>query len=138
MTFISCANLIYRSAVPTLRSVVVKIRYLNFHTQSPVFCLHTNMKKPFERLPKTVVPVNYQVVLKPDLKECVFDGKTVIQLEVRNVHEVIFAPSSTYIFLITRAYLLLKRIFSQLIHKNQFVTLDCAVHNLVLLHVLFY
>lgn len=31
-------------------------------------------KKPFERLPKTVIPTNYKVELTPDLKAFTFKG----------------------------------------------------------------
>lgn len=39
-------------------------------------------KKPFERLPKTVVPKHYALELKPDLEKFTFAGKTSIDLEV--------------------------------------------------------
>ena len=39
-------------------------------------------KKPFERLPTDVVPRNYKVELKPDLKALTFEGKLEITCEV--------------------------------------------------------
>ncbi|XP_064466191.1 puromycin-sensitive aminopeptidase-like isoform X2 [Ornithodoros turicata] len=36
----------------------------------------------FERLPKNVVPLNYKLEIKPDLKNFVFDGKSVVQVRV--------------------------------------------------------
>ena len=39
-------------------------------------------KKPFERLPTDVVPVNYKVELRPDLKAWTFQGKLEITAKV--------------------------------------------------------
>ncbi|CAL1545832.1 unnamed protein product [Lymnaea stagnalis] len=39
-------------------------------------------KKKFERLPKTVIPSNYQLTLKPDLKKFTFEGSLVVTVEV--------------------------------------------------------
>lgn len=39
-------------------------------------------KKQFERLPKTVTPVHYDLFLKPDLKNFVFNGTVSIQIDV--------------------------------------------------------
>jgi hypothetical protein len=41
-------------------------------------------KKPFERLPTDVVPVNYKVELRPDLKAFTFQGKLEITVKVAN------------------------------------------------------
>lgn len=39
-------------------------------------------KKPFERLPTDVVPVNYKLELRPDLKAFTFLGKLEITAKV--------------------------------------------------------
>lgn len=39
--------------------------------------------KPFERLPKNVVPSHYNLFLKPDLKKFVFEGREIIDIEVK-------------------------------------------------------
>ncbi len=39
-------------------------------------------KKPFERLPTDVLPRNYKLELKPDLKLFTFEGKLEITTEV--------------------------------------------------------
>ncbi len=39
-------------------------------------------KKPFERLPTDVVPSNYKLELRPDLKEFKFTGKLDITVNV--------------------------------------------------------
>ncbi len=39
-------------------------------------------KKPFERLPTDVVPSNYKLELRPDLKEFKFTGKIDITVDV--------------------------------------------------------
>ena len=39
-------------------------------------------KKPFERLPTDVVPRNYKLELKPDLKALTFEGKLDLTCEV--------------------------------------------------------
>jgi hypothetical protein len=47
--------------------------------------IHTlNMpeSKPFERLPKSVVPKHYNLQLKPDLKTFVFEGQETVNVEV--------------------------------------------------------
>ncbi|XP_070570374.1 puromycin-sensitive aminopeptidase-like [Ptychodera flava] len=40
-------------------------------------------KKPFERLPKNVIPKNYNLTLKPNLKAFTFDGDETISVEVK-------------------------------------------------------
>lgn len=40
-------------------------------------------RKPFERLPTSVKPKHYKLVLTPDLKTFVFKGEVSIQIEVR-------------------------------------------------------
>lgn len=40
-------------------------------------------KKEFERLPKTVVPVNYKLKLQPDLQQFTFEGTVEIKVEVK-------------------------------------------------------
>ena len=42
-------------------------------------------KKAFERLPVDVVPSNYNICLKPNLKAFTFDGNETISLEVSRV-----------------------------------------------------
>lgn len=42
----------------------------------------TPEKKPFERLPTDVVPSNYKVELKPDLKAFTFEGKLEVTADV--------------------------------------------------------
>lgn len=39
-------------------------------------------KKPFERLPTSVLPKNYKLTLKPNLAEFTFTGGEVIDVEV--------------------------------------------------------
>ena len=39
-------------------------------------------KKPFERLPKTVVPSNYKLKLEPDLEKFTFSGNVNITVSV--------------------------------------------------------
>lgn len=39
-------------------------------------------KHEFEKLPKTVVPTNYVLTLKPDLKKLVFEGSTKTTIKV--------------------------------------------------------
>ena len=39
-------------------------------------------KKPFSRLPTDVIPVNYNLWLKPCLDTFVFDGKQVVNVQV--------------------------------------------------------
>jgi len=64
-------------------------------------------KKAFERLPTSVVPVNYKLKLQPDLNKLTFDGSVDIQLQIKesvkvikmnaneiDVHEAVFKGSS--------------------------------------------
>ena len=39
-------------------------------------------KKPFSRLPTSVIPINYDLWLKPCLSSFVFDGKQNIEVQV--------------------------------------------------------
>lgn len=39
-------------------------------------------KKPFERLPSTVTPVNYEISLTPNLTDFVFEGTERVQVRV--------------------------------------------------------
>lgn len=39
-------------------------------------------KKPFQRLPKTVLPKQYDLYLKPNLKEFTFEGKETVKVVV--------------------------------------------------------
>ncbi len=54
-------------------------------------------KKPFERLPTDVLPRNYILELRPDLKNFTFEGKLEIITEVRAF--IIFQRSSTHTFM---------------------------------------
>ena len=38
--------------------------------------------KFFERLPKSVVPVHYDITIKPDLVQLAFEGNEIISLKV--------------------------------------------------------
>jgi hypothetical protein len=40
--------------------------------------------KPFERLPKSVVPKHYDLQIKPDLKLFIFEGQETVKVEVSN------------------------------------------------------
>lgn len=46
--------------------------------------------KSFERLPKSVVPVNYDLTIKPDLNQLVFEGTEDVTLKVNSLILVIF------------------------------------------------
>lgn len=56
-------------------------------------------KKPFQRLPTSVVPLVYDLTLKPDLSKFTFEGKEKIDIEVKeetqtitlNVNEIVIA-----------------------------------------------
>ena len=39
-------------------------------------------KKHFQRLPKNVTPLHYDLILKPNLETFVFDGKVTVKLLV--------------------------------------------------------
>ena len=66
---------------PALVTQTVKPAVKQFSQSTRCFC---NMpeKKPFERLPKNVVPQNYALTLKPDLKAFTFEGSEEISIEV--------------------------------------------------------
>ena len=57
-------------------------------------------KKPFEHLPNTVVPVNYDLLLKPDMVKFTFEGEQKITVDVRketnsitlNCNEIVISP----------------------------------------------
>ena len=39
----------------------------------------------FERLPNTVVPVNYDLEFEPDLKKFTFKGNAIIDVKVKSI-----------------------------------------------------
>ena len=49
-------------------------------------------KKPFERLPTDVVPRNYKLELKPDLKALTFEGKLEITCEASCYRKISRVP----------------------------------------------
>ncbi|RWS22396.1 puromycin-sensitive aminopeptidase-like protein, partial [Leptotrombidium deliense] len=53
-------------------------------------CPQSTEKKPFERLPKTVVPHVYHLCLKPDLEKFTFDGTVKIDVTVAEpTHQIL-------------------------------------------------
>ena len=67
---------------PFLRDVKLILPVLYYRSS----CLHSLVmpeSKPFERLPKTVVPEHYNLQLKPNLKTFIFEGQETIKVEVR-------------------------------------------------------
>ena len=59
--------------------------------------------KPFERLPKSVVPKHYDLQIKPDLKTFIFEGQETVKVEVSN-WEVLKSILKTF-FLISCLFL---------------------------------
>jgi hypothetical protein len=49
---------------------------------SKIHTLTMPESKPFERLPKSVVPKHYDLQLKPDLKTFIFEGQETVKIEV--------------------------------------------------------
>lgn len=47
--------------------------------------LKTLEVKPFERLPKNVVPSHYNLFLKPNLEKFFFEGSVEVNIEVRAI-----------------------------------------------------
>ena len=45
----------------------------------------SSVKKPFVRLPSSVLPKNYKLSLKPNLTEFTFTGEEVIDVEVKEL-----------------------------------------------------
>ncbi len=59
--------------------LIAYVLYYRLYHQQPAIMPE---KKPFERLPKKVVPVNYELRLQPDLKNFTFDGNEDITVKV--------------------------------------------------------
>ncbi|XP_021928261.1 puromycin-sensitive aminopeptidase isoform X3 [Zootermopsis nevadensis] len=60
------------------------------------FCIHSltmPVSKPFERLPKSVIPKHYNLKLKPDLKTFVFEGQETVKVEVNQATDKIILNS---------------------------------------------
>lgn len=51
------------------------------HTE-PAYSEKMPESKPFERLPKNVLPKHYNLSLKPDLRSFTFEGKETVNIEV--------------------------------------------------------
>ncbi|XP_041374476.1 puromycin-sensitive aminopeptidase-like [Gigantopelta aegis] len=51
-------------------------------------------KKPFERLPKDVIPTNYNIRLKPNLKTFTFDGYEEIDIQIKKATSTITLNSA--------------------------------------------
>ncbi|PSN57011.1 Puromycin-sensitive aminopeptidase [Blattella germanica] len=71
-------------------------KFLPSTTETKSECIHHLImpeSKPFERLPKTVVPVHYNLQLKPDLKTFLFEGHETIKIEVKEVTDKIVVNS---------------------------------------------
>lgn len=62
------------------------LSFLSPATHSVKMCDKINLKsqegKPFERLPKNIVPSHYTLFLKPDLEKFFFEGSVLINIEV--------------------------------------------------------
>ena len=48
-------------------------------------------KRPFKRLPTSVVPSNYQITLQPNLQDFKFKGSQIVDLEVINLYKSVQA-----------------------------------------------
>lgn len=66
-------------------SVAIPIPEVTIYSVSEVIQTSKNMpeKKPFERLSKDVIPVNYNLKLQPDLEKFTFDGSVVVATQAR-------------------------------------------------------
>lgn len=40
-------------------------------------------EKPFERLPTNVVPIHYDITIRPDLVKCTFSGEEAVDIQVK-------------------------------------------------------
>ena len=84
-----------------------------FQTKSSIqvvsFSVHTmssSPKKDFQRLPTHVLPINYDITLKPDLVKFTFEGSEKIQVHVHdktdritlNVNEVKISENNLSVF----------------------------------------
>ena len=49
----------------------------------------SELKKPFERLPKSVVPTHYEIFLRPNLVDLVFKGTIKVDLDVKEKTNVL-------------------------------------------------
>jgi hypothetical protein len=61
--------------------------------------------KPFERLPTCVIPLHYDVYLKPNLNTFVFEGKVDIQLKVKKNLSSNLSVKFRMIYLVTETNL---------------------------------
>ena len=61
-------------------------RFINYRFYSETMCdrkeIKSEGKKPFERLPKNVIPSHYDLFLKPDLEKFIFEGSVNVDVEV--------------------------------------------------------
>lgn len=87
--FCSTKQLTTRSPLP---STSLK-RYLGTLTTSYSNQVKMTSAKHFERLPTSVLPVNYEITIKPDLVNLVFEGNETVTLKVSLI--------CTWLFLLT-------------------------------------
>ncbi|XP_069697519.1 puromycin-sensitive aminopeptidase isoform X2 [Periplaneta americana] len=85
----------YESSAPYLH-ISRDFEYSVFRALGTVNFIHTLSmpeSKPFERLPKTVIPKHYDLQLKPDLKTFIFEGQETVKIEVKQPTDKIILNS---------------------------------------------
>ena len=79
--FHTFGRLLDRTAVPDCLFLFISCELSN--TQAAVASYSSVMfLKPFERLPKTIRPVHYEISIQPDLGRLVFQGKETVTFQV--------------------------------------------------------
>jgi len=84
--------LLHNTTSPVLSTLPVINRTMTSNENG----VHANgkEKKPFSRLPSTILPVHYNIFLKPDLKNLTFEGKMSVKMRIQQSTDMLICNAA--------------------------------------------